>query len=74
MAPSDKGLQTAFLDNISTNQVPVSVFLLNGVRLQGIVISHDDFTLQIIHQGQAQTIYKHAIASIAPSRPINLRE
>jgi host factor-I protein len=71
---NDKALQTAFLDNISTNQVPVSVFLLNGVRLQGIIVSHDDFTLQIVHQGYAQTIYKHAIASISPSRPINLRE
>jgi host factor-I protein len=74
MAASGRTLQTAFLDNISTRQVPVSVFLLNGVRLQGVVISHDDFTLQIVYQGQAQSIYKHAIASISPSQPIDLRE
>ena len=74
MAAKSRSVQTVFLDHVQERQVPVLVFLLNGVRLEGIVIGHDDFTIQIAYRGQVQTVYKQSISTISPTQPIELWE
>ncbi len=67
-----QNLQAAFLDHVTDHHVMVSVFLLNGVKLQGIIVGHDNYTVQVVHRGQAQSIFKRAISTIVPDNPINL--
>jgi host factor-I protein len=74
MTAKSRSVQTVFLDHVQERQVPVLVFLLNGVRLEGIVIGHDDFTIQIAYRGQVQTVYKQSISTISPTQPIELWE
>lgn len=72
MANRATSLQDTFLEHIVNNHVPVTVFLLNGIRQQGLLIGHDNFSVQIIREGTVQVIYKKAIATIVPNAPINL--
>jgi host factor-I protein len=74
MAAKSQSVQLVFLDHVQSRQIPVTVFLLNGGRLQGIVVGHDHFTIQLIAHGQAQTVYKQSISAISPLRPIDLWE
>ncbi|HEY0522453.1 MAG TPA: RNA chaperone Hfq [Stellaceae bacterium] len=72
MASKGQSVQAVFLDHVRDHHVPVSIFLINGVKLQGVVVGHDAFTVQLIFRGQAQSIYKRAISTISPDRPIQL--
>jgi len=74
MTAKSRSVQIVFLDHVQERQVPVLVFLLNGVRLEGIVIGHDDFTIQIAYRGTVQTVYKQSISTISPTQPIELWE
>jgi host factor-I protein len=74
MADKSRSVQIVFLDHVQERHVPVLVFLLNGVRLEGIVVGHDDFTIQIAYRGQVQTVYKQSISTISPTQPIELWE
>ena len=62
-------LQDTFLKHVREHKVPVTVFLTNGVRLQGTVTAFDSYSLLLSRDRQAQVIYKHAIATIMPSEP-----
>jgi len=74
--PSDRGqsLQDTFLNNVRKNKVPLTVFLINGVKLQGIVTWFDNFCVLLRRDGHSQLVYKHAISTIMPSQPIQLSE
>lgn len=73
--PSDKqNLQDAFLNNIRKNKISVTIFLVNGVKLQGVVTWFDNFCVLLRRDGQSQLVYKHAISTIMPSQPISLYE
>lgn len=74
--PSEKGpsLQDTFLNNVRKNKVPLTVFLVNGVKLQGIVTWFDNFCVLLRRDGHSQLVYKHAISTIMPSQPIQLSE
>ena len=73
--PTDRqNLQDAFLNHIRKQKVPVTVFLVNGVKLQGILTWFDNFCVLLRRDGQSQLVYKHAISTIMPSQPINLYE
>lgn len=74
--PSDKNpsLQDTFLNNVRKNKVPLTVFLVNGVKLQGIVTWFDNFCVLLRRDGHSQLVYKHAISTIMPSQPIQLSE
>ena len=61
-----------FLDKIKKNEIPVTVFLVNGVKLQGIVTAFDETTLLLRRDGHTQLIYKHAISTIMPGEAIDL--
>ena len=74
--PSDKSqnVQDVFLNYIRKQKIPVTVFLVNGVKLQGIATWFDNFSVLLRRDGHTQLVYKHAISTIMPSTPIQLFE
>ena len=70
----NQNLQDVFLNNIRKNKTPVTVVLVNGVKLQGIVTWFDNFSVLLRRDGQSQLIYKHAISTVMPAAPIQLFE
>ncbi len=67
-----QNVQEDFLGNIRDNKVSVTVFLVNGVKLQGIITWFDESSLLLRRDGHTQLIYKHAISTIMPSEAIEL--
>ena len=67
-------LQDTFLNNMRKNNIFVTVFLLNGFQLKGIVKSYDNFTVLLETDGKQQLIYKHAISTFVPSKNIALSD
>ncbi|MDP9415041.1 MAG: RNA chaperone Hfq [Pseudomonadota bacterium] len=72
MADKVNNLQDIFLNSLRRSKVPVTMFLVKGVKLQGIITWFDNFSVLLRREGQAQLIYKHAISTIMPSQPIDL--
>jgi host factor-I protein len=72
--PGDKqqNLQDAFLNHVRKQKVPVTIFLVNGVKLQGVITWFDNFCLLLRRDAQSQLVYKHAISTIMPGAPIQL--
>jgi host factor-I protein len=70
---SDKqqSLQDAFLNHVRKNKTPLTIFLVNGVKLQGIVTWFDNFCVLLRRDGHSQLVYKHAISTIMPGGPIS---
>lgn len=64
-------LQEPFLNELRKQQVQVSIFLINGIKLQGQIESYDRFVIQL-KAGVTQIVYKHAISTIVPSRPVTI--
>ena len=73
---SDKSqnLQDVFLNHIRKNKNPVTIFLVNGVKLQGIVTWFDNFCVLLRRDHHSQLVYKHAISTVMPSAPVQLFE
>jgi len=67
-----QNLQDIFLNQARTNKQQVTVFLVNGFQLRGMVTGFDSFTVVLDSEGKQQLIYKHAISTIIPSRTISL--
>ncbi len=72
MADSKQNLQDAFLNHVRKTKVPVTIFLINGVKLQGVITWFDSFCVLLRRDGQSQLVYKSAISTIMPAQPINL--
>lgn len=70
----NNNLQEIFLTKVCRNRLNVTVFLVNGFQLRGVISGFDAFTVVVITEGRQQVIYKHAISTIAPERPVDLRE
>ncbi len=68
-----QSLQDQFLNLLRKNKVPVTMFLVKGVKLQGIVTWFDNFSILLRRDGQTQLIYKHAVSTIMPGQPIDVR-
>ncbi len=66
------GLQDQFLAAAARDLEPMTVFLVNGVMLQGAVVAYDQFSVLLGRSGQAQLVYKHAISTLQPASPLNL--
>lgn len=64
-------LQDAFLNLLRKNKTPVTMFLVKGVKLQGIVTWFDNFSILLRRDGQSQLVYKHAVSTIMPSAPVD---
>ena len=70
---SDKqNLQDFFLNHLRKNKVPLTLFLINGVKLQGIVTGFDNFCILLKRDAQSQLVYKHAISTVMPLGPVQL--
>ncbi|MEQ8194445.1 MAG: RNA chaperone Hfq [Rhodospirillales bacterium] len=69
-----QNVQDVFLNNVRKNKTPVTVFLVNGVKLQGIITWFDNFSVLLRRDGHTQLVYKHAISTVMPSAPVQLFE
>ena len=71
MAPDrPQPLQDTFLTHLRQHKVPVTVFLANGIRLQGTVTAFDSYSVLLSRDRLSQLVYKHAISTIMPSEPV----
>ena len=69
-----QSLQDTFLNHVRKNKTPLTIFLINGVKLQGIVTWFDNFSLLLRRDGHTQLVYKHAISTVMPSVQVQLFE
>ena len=73
-ADKKQNLQDIFLNAVRKGKTPLTVFLVNGVKLQGIVTWFDNFSVLLRRDQHSQLVYKHAISTIMPAGPIQLFE
>jgi len=69
-----QNLQDTFLNYVRKNKISVTIFLVNGVKLQGVVTWFDNFCVLLRRDGHSQLVYKHAISTIMPGSPVALFE
>jgi host factor-I protein len=74
MSDKNQNVQDVFLNHIRKNKTPVTVFLVNGVKLQGVITWFDNFCVLLRRDGHSQLVYKHAISTVMPVGPIQLFE
>lgn len=72
MMQSKANLQDLFLSRAKRDRMPVTMFLMNGFQMRGIITGFDAFVVILDSEGRQQVIYKHAISTIAPIRPVDL--
>lgn len=70
--PESRNLQDAFLNQVRKEKTSITIFLINGVKLQGFITWFDNFCVLLDRDGQCQLVYKHAISTIMPAVPISL--
>ena len=63
-------LQDAILNEVRRDKVPVTLFLMNGFQLRGIITGYDSYVVVLVTDGKQQMIFKHAISTLAPMRPL----
>jgi host factor-I protein len=69
-----QNLQDTFLNYVRKHKTPLTIFLVNGVKLQGVVTWFDNFCVLLRRDGHSQLVYKHAISTVMPGNPIQLFE
>ena len=74
MASDKQNLQDAFLNQLRKSKISVTIFLINGVKLQGMITWLDNFCVLLRRDGQSQLVYKHAISTIMPATSVSLYE
>ena len=72
MADKSNTLQDIFLNTVRKGKIPVTMFLVKGVKLQGIITWFDNFSVLLRRDGQSQLVYKHAISTIMPGQPVDV--
>ena len=72
MAERQPNLQDVFLNTVRKQKAPLTIFLVNGVKLTGVITSFDNFCVLLRREGSAQLVYKHAISTIMPSQPLQM--
>tara|TARA_R110002167_G_scaffold271005_2_gene477548 strand:+ start:426 stop:680 length:255 start_codon:yes stop_codon:yes gene_type:complete len=71
--PNEKqNVQDVFLNYVRKAKTPVTIFLVNGVKLQGVISGFDTFCVLLKRDGHVQLVYKHAISTVMPTQPIQL--
>jgi len=73
-ATKSQNVQDVFLNNVRKNKTPVTVYLISGVKLQGIITWFDNFSVLLRRDAHSQLVYKHAISTVMPATPIQLFE
>ncbi len=74
MTEKSQNVQDVFLNAVRKSKNPCTVFLVNGVKLQGIISWFDNFSVLLRRDGHTQLVYKHAISTVMPSGPVQLFE
>lgn len=74
MSDKNQNIQDLFLNKIRKEKMSVTVFLMNGIKLQGVVTWFDNFSVLLKRESHVQLIYKHAISTIMPGGPLNLQD
>jgi host factor-I protein len=74
MSEKSQNVQEVFLNNVRKNKSPVTVFLINGVKLQGIITWFDNYSVLLRRDAHSQLVFKHAISTIMPAQPVQLFE
>lgn len=74
MAERPQSLQDQFLNTVRKQKISLTIFLVNGVKLTGVVTSFDNFCVLLRRDGHSQLVYKHAISTIMPSQPVHMYE
>jgi host factor-I protein len=74
MADRANNLQDVFLNAVRKTKTPVTMFLINGVKLQGVITWFDNFSVLLRRDGHSQLVYKHAISTVMPAVPLQLFE
>ena len=74
MATEKQNVQDVFLNYVRKNKTPITIFLVNGVKLQGFISGFDNFCVLLRRDGHVQLVYKHAISTVMPAQPIQLYE
>ncbi len=74
LSEKQNNLQDVFLNQLRKTKAPVTLFLVNGVKLQGIVTWFDNFSVLLRRDNHSQLVYKHAISTVMPINPIQLFE
>ena len=74
MADKPASLQDVFLNTVRKTRTPVTMFLVNGVKLQGVITWFDNFSVLLRRDGSSQLVYKHAISTVMPAVAIQLFE
>jgi len=74
MSDKSQNVQDVFLNYLRKHKTPVTVFLVNGVKLQGIITWFDNFSLLLRRDAHSQLVYKHAISTVMPGQPVQLFE
>ena len=69
-----QNLQDTFLNSVRRSKTPLTIFLVNGVKLQGVVTWFDNFCVLLRRDGHSQLVYKHAISTVMPGQPIQMFE
>ena len=73
-ADKTQNLQDVFLNHCRKTKTPLTVFLVNGVKLQGVITWFDNFCVLLRRDGHSQLVYKHAISTVMPAHPVQLFE
>ena len=68
----DETMQDRFLRQLSLERIPVTLFLVNGFQIRGVVTGSDSFSVFMLSDGKQEMIYKHAISTIMPAEPVKL--
>lgn len=74
MLDKNQNVQDVFLNTIRKTKNPVTIFLINGVKLQGVITWFDNFSILLRRDSMSQLVYKHAISTIMPTNPLNIME
>lgn len=69
-----QNIQDVFLNHLRKTKMSLTMFLVNGIKLQGIISAFDNFSVLLRREGQVQLVYKHAISTIMPASPVKLYE
>ena len=72
MAERTQNLQDLFLNTVRKQKISLTIFLVNGVKLTGVVTSFDNFCVLLRRDGHSKLVYKHAISTIMPAQPVQL--
>jgi host factor-I protein len=74
MSEKSQSVQDVFLNALRKQKISVTIFLVNGVKLQGIITWFDNFSVLLRREAHSQLVYKHAISTIMPAQPVQLFE